>query len=255
MSQEDTGVKEIEEVVTPPESPTSDNDKDFYSDIPEPKTEAEDSASLDEVEAGSGEEESETASNKGAKDRIRELNSKAKAEKERAESLARQVEELTAASQMPQFDLGANLPQSESGEITAEELEARILHKAAALSELRLHQQQAAQKVQQEANEVMQDFQELNPDSDEYDSELSEAITEASLAYVRANPGKSLKQYVHKLMKPYKRAIQKEVGDMADTVTRQAAEKALRPTSTPKGGKRTEDLSERELEEKLGLVY
>lgn len=252
-SQQDDGVKEVSEVVTQSDSPTDENGKDFYADIPEPG-EVTDSAPEAEAEEKEEAQESETATKKGAQERIRELNSKAKAEKERADTLAQQIEALTANSQMPDFQ--APPPLNEGGEITAEELENRAVQRAVSIFQLQSRQQQVAQAVQREAYEAMKEHPELDPDAgDHYDPELSEAVTESALAYVRANPGKSLKSYINKMMQPYKRAVKREIGDLADTVTRQAAEKALRPTSTPKGEKRPEDMSEKELEERLGIVY
>lgn len=250
------GVKDIGEAVTPSATPADDNGKGFYDDIPEPTEEAEESAPSEESEEQEITEESESNSKKDASSRIRELNSKAKDAEAKAASLAKQIEELTASSQQPQYgDWGNQYPQSETGEITAEELEARAVQRAMALTEIKMQQQRMLDRVQKEADEVLKEYPELDPDGDRHNADLSEAITEAALAYVKQNPNKSLKAYVQKLMKPYKGAVAREVGDLADTVTRQAAEKALRPTSTPKGEKRLEDMSEKELEERLGTVY
>jgi hypothetical protein len=250
MSSQDDGVKEVGEVVSPSVAPTDESGKDFYSDIPEPTEEPIEPQEVEEV----AEEKNEQESGKNANARIRELNSKANAEKERADSLAKQVEELTATSQMPNYDFGP-MPQNDSGEITAEELEARAVQKAVAISNIQFHQQQNALRIQQEANASMSLHPELDPDSDVYDADLSQDIIEDVLAHVRLNPTKSLKTYIDKRMARYKSSVAKEVGNLADTVTRQAAEKALRPTSTPKGEKRVEDMSEKELEERLGMIY
>lgn len=248
------GEIDVSAAVTPSATPADQDGQDFYADIPEPQ---EESIEPQEESAEIQEERSEaTESKKSAQSRIKELAAERRAEKERADSLAKQIEELTSVGRMPQYDFGAIQPQSESGEITAEELEQRVLAKATAISQLQLQQQYHAQRIQQEANEAMSAYPELNPDmGDSYDPDLSEAVTEAALAYVRANPTASLKGYINKMMKPYKRSVAKEVGDLANTVTQQVAEKALRPTSTPKGEKRIEDMSEKELEERLGIVY
>jgi hypothetical protein len=252
---EDEGVKEVSEAVTPSTPPVDDNGKDFYDDIPEPK---EDAQEVEEVgEESESPEEGDEQSKKGAQARIRELNSKYKEEKTRAERLDEQIAKLTGQNQSPQFqeDLLQQREQYESGEITAEELEQRILAKAQRLTEFAMERDKHVRRVNEEAVQVMQLHPELDPDSEAFDQDLSDSITQAGLAYVQQNPTASLKDYVNKLMKPYKRSVTNRVGEIADTVTRQAAEKALRPASTPKGDKRIEDMSEKELEDKLGIVY
>lgn len=251
MTEQD-GVIDISGATTGSATPADESSKDFYSDIPEPEA-SEESAPSEVAEETEVQEEKPEQSKKGAEARIRQLNEQRKAEQQRADSLARQLEEMQAMTQFQQPQYDFNQPYAETA--TAEEVEARAVQKALAISELQYQQRAHAQRVQQEANEAMNQYPELNPDSDQHDPELSEAITEAGLAYVRANPTKSLKAYINKLMSPYKRSVQKEVGNLASTVTKQVAQQALRPTSTPKGEKRPEDMTIEELEARLGKVY
>lgn len=247
MNETQDGVKEVSEVVTPSATPADQNDKEFEQDVHEPQGEAQPTGASESQDDDSAE------SNKGANARIRELAAEKKAEKDRADSLEKQIQELTNGVDS-EYDFGPVNPYKD-GEATAEEVEARAAQRALAMVQLQNRKQQMVQRVQQEAAEVIKEHPQLDPDNEAFDPDLSEAITQAGLSYVSANPGKSLKSYVNKLMTPYKRSVQKEVGNLADTVTRQAAEKALRPTSSPKGEKRPEDMSIEELEAKLGTVY
>lgn len=251
MADEAQDVKDISEV-TPTDSSTVD-DKDLYAGIEEPKGEIETPEATPEPEV----ENEKHIDKKGADYRIRELNEKAKAEKARADSLAKQIEELTASSQPQQSwdQLNQPLPTDESGQVDAAEFERRILAKAQAMAEMQVARTQHIQRVNTEAQKVMEEYSVLNPDTDKYDPELSESIAAASLAYVRANPTASLKKFVDGLMKPYTRSIGKQAGEMQEIITKQAAETALRPSSAPKSEKKLEDMSLQEMEERLGKVY
>jgi hypothetical protein len=253
MSDQTDGVKDISEVVTATDSPAVDYDKDFDSDIPEPQEVDQPS----EAEDSQDDESEQHVDKKGANHRIRELNEKAKAEKARADSLAKQIDKLTASSQPQQSweQLNQPLPTDESGQVDAATFERQILAKASALAELQAARVQHVNRVNAEANEVLKEYPVLDPGADNYDPELSEGITEAALAYVQANPTKSLKDYVNKLMKPYTRSVTKQVSGMAETITKQAAETALRPNSSPKGEKRLEEMSLEEMEARFGKVY
>jgi hypothetical protein len=251
MSDNTDGVKEISEVIASPGSPTGEDGKGFYDDIPEPQQEGQ----PDEVEEVQ-DEEPENVDKKGAQHRIKELNEKAKAEKARADSLAEQLEKLTATSPTPNWDeLNQPLPTDDNGQVDAAEFEKRVLAKAAAISEIKSAQSQMVQRINAEAQEVMAKYPILNPDVESHDKELSESVTEAALAYVKANPTASLKKFVDKLMAPYERSISKQVGGLTETITKQAVETALRPNSAPKGEKRLEDMSLAEMEAHLGKVY
>lgn len=244
-------VKDISEV-TASESSTE-NNKDFYSDIPEPNSEVAPQPEVKEVE----QEDEKHIDKKGANSRIRELNEEAKAAKAEAESLKRKIAELTTPSQyQPNWEqLNQPIKQDENGQVDAGEFEKNILAKAAAIAELKLAQQQHISRVNSEAEKVIEEYSVLNPDSDNYDPELSESVSEAALSYVQANPTKSLKKFVDGLMKPYTRSISKQVGGMQEQLTKQVAETALRPSSAPKSEKNIAEMSMKEMEEKLGIVY
>lgn len=242
---------DVQEEAVPQES-SPDSSKDLYEGIPEPKG---------EVEAPKAEEpkveDEKHIDKKGAQYRIQELNEKAKAAEAKADSLAKQIEELTASSQPQQSwdQLNQPLPTDDNGQVDAVEFEKRILAKASAIAELQNARAQHVARVNQEASKVMEEYSVLNPDSEGYDKDLSQSIAEASLAFVKQNPTASLKKFVDGLMKPYAKAISKQAGEMQEIITKQAAETARRPGSAPKSEKRFEELSLKEMEEKLGIVY
>lgn len=238
------------EVVTQDSSPES--NKESYLGVEDPKTEVE-----TVTESAPKEDDEKHIDKKGAQSRIRELNEETKAAKAEAASLKKQIEELTTARQPQQTweQLNQPLKTDDSGQVDATEFEKSVLAKAAAIADLKLAQSQHVARVNSEAEKVMEEYSVLNPDDDSYDPDLSESVTGAALAYVQANPTKSLKKFVDGLMKPYTRSISKQVGGMQEIITKQAAETALRPSSTPKGEKKFEDLSLKEMEERLGKVY
>lgn len=240
-----------EEVVTQESSPES--NKESYLGVDEPRAEVETA----KEEAAPEQDNEKHIDKKGAEYRIRELNEKAKAAEAKADSLAKQIEQLTTNSQPQQSwdQLNQPLPTDESGQVDAAEFEKRILAKAQAIAELQTARTQHIERVNREAAKVMEEYSVLNPDSDSYDPELSDSVAKASLAFVRQNPTDSLKKFVDGLMKPYTRSISKQVGGMQEIITKQAAETALRPSSAPKSEKRFEDLSLKEMEERLGKVY
>lgn len=204
--------------------------------------------------------ETEDSSKKGANQRIRELNAKAKREKDRADSLSARLAELTSPvglsgqQSVPQYR-----PQvtSSDEEISVEELERRILNQAEARADLRIKQSEAIQRINREAYETLHAHPELDPDSDSFDKELSDSITEATLAHVQANPySASPKKFVDKLMKPYRRAVTNEVGRERENLAKQVSQSATRPTSVQRQQEKSDaELSIEELEKKYGVVY
>lgn len=244
---------DVEEQVAATESSPESN-KDSYLGIEEPKGEVE--TPKEEPVANEGDEKH--VDKKGASYRIQELNEKAKVAEARAESLAKQIEQLTASSQPQQTwdQLNQPLPTDENGQVDATEFERRILAKASAIAEIQTARTQHIARINSEAQQIMDKYKVLNPDAgDVYDKDLSEGVTESLLAYARQNPTASLTKFADKLMKPYERSISKQVGGMQEIITKQAAETALRPSSAPKSEKNFKDLSMKEMEERLGLVY
>ena len=240
-----------EEVVTQESSPES--NEESYLGVEELKAEVE----TVKEEAKPEQDDEKHIDKKGAEYRIRELNEKAKAAEAKADSLAKQIEKLTTNSQPQQSwdQLNQPLPTDESGQVDAAEFEKRILAKASAIAELQTARTQHVERVNREATKVMERYPILNTDLEGSDKELAESVASATLAYIRANPTASLEKFVDGLMKPYERAVSKQVGGMQEIITKQAAETALRPSSAPKSEKNFKDLSMKEMEERLGLVY
>ncbi|NCN26001.1 hypothetical protein GW915_00345 [bacterium] len=208
--------------------------------------------------------ETEEASKKGFSQRVRELNTRAKEAEAKAESLAAKLKSLTNP-ETP--DYSQNQPKEEplvqpGEEIDANELdqrlrarEQRILKQTDALIALRGKQQEAVGRINSEAQEVMRVHPELDPESDKFNKELSEAISEATEAYVMKNPyTASVKLFVEKMMRPYKGAVSKGVGEMTESVVKQVSEAALRPTAVREKEKPAGEKSIAELEKELGIL-
>lgn len=220
--------------------------------------------STDEAEVETTETDGEPK--KGAQSRIKELNTRAKSAEERAKSLEVKLAELTNPERVePSFNPAYNAPQAPivapGEEIDADEFERRlqardqrILQQAEARGELRQRQSEAINRINSEASEVIRAFPELDPDSDSFNSELSETVTEAIEAYVKVNPyTASVKQFATKLMKPYQRAVAREVGQASENIAKQVSQTALRPTSVRKQEKTASEKSIAELEADLGI--
>lgn len=202
---------------------------------------------------------------KGYSSRVQELANKAKAEKERADSLAQKLAELTGSvepSYQPQVPQQALPPLVQEGEeLTAQELNQRIserdqrlLQMAAAQTQLLTQQSRVVDKINKEARQSVKKYSQLNPESDSFNPKLSSAITKAVEAHVRANPTASVVKFVDELMEPYTESVQREVTDQAETVVKQAAQAALRPTNIKQTEKTAKDKSIAELEAELGIV-
>lgn len=243
-----------------------------------PVAEQQGTGEVEQTEVESAEETQEVAteteeSRKSAGARIRELNQKAKAAEERARSLEEKVAELTG-SVNPQADFNHNgyqQPQynpqqpivAPGEEIDAVELdrriqerEQRILQQAGAIADLKHRQSDAVSRINKESSEVIKAYPELDPDSDRFNPELSDTIYEAVEAHIRVNPySASVKTFVNKLMKPYKGAIENEVGQATENIAKQVSQAALRPSSIRKPEKAAAEKSIAELEATLGVVH
>jgi flagellar biosynthesis chaperone FliJ len=196
---------------------------------------------------------------KGAQSRIKELNSEVKSLKEKLAELTSPVGLQT--DYQPQFNPTEPIV-ADGEEISVQELNQRIaqrdqrlLQQASANSELRIKQTEAVNRINSEAINVVRKYPQLDPENENFDQELSDSITEATEAYVKSAPySASVSQFVDKLMKPYTRAVEKEVGKATANIAKQVTEAALRPTSIQKGEKTANELSIAELEAKLGVV-
>lgn len=215
-----------------------------------------------EAEAENTETVEEGESKKGFQARVRELNQRAKAAEERAQTAERQLLERSVPQQVaPPYD--PNEPLVAPGEeIDGNELnrriairDQRILQQANANAHAMQQRSAAASRLSNEAKEVITKYPELDPESESFDEELSEIVTEATDAYWRKNPGEaSIKNFVDKLMKPYKGAATREIGKARENIAKQVSQAALRPTSVRREEKAATDLSIEELEAKLGIV-
>lgn len=258
IEEQQLTVNEGEENIQAESSPVNTNpilDEDGI-EIPQHSEEAQ-----EESQEGIESVEHEEQPKKGAQQRIKEvLNQKdeykalAVKEREARISLEKQIAELTGSVE-PQFDF--NAPQSPLGEeITPEQYQADVQKKAMQAAYLINQQQRNLDRINQEANASIQKYEALNPDSDNYNDKLSASVTKATLAFVKANPTGSVKEFVQDLMEPYLEAVGKEVGKREEILTKQVSESAMRPTQAPKAGEKPfSELSIEEMEAKLGLVY
>lgn len=220
-----------------------------------PVTEEETTEETDEVETGEG-------SKKGFSQRVRELNAKAKEAEARAEeaetkaqSLAEKLGELTGSEESQPYQ-GQYQPQVTPGsEISPEQYSQDVMRTADSIVQIRIKQQDAVNRINNEANEAVAEYPQLDPNSKEFDRELSDSVTAAVEAQVKADPYKaSPKELVAKMMKPYKRAVTKQVGQVTENIAKQVSETATRPTGVASSEKKFEELSLKEMEKKLGVV-
>jgi len=210
---------------------------------------------------GEGAETGES-SKKGYSQRVQELNTKAKVAEVRAEkaetkaqSLAEKLGELTG-SEEPSSDKGPYKPQVTPGaEISPDQYKQDVMRTADSIVQIRIKQQDAVNRINNEANEVVGEYPQLDPNSKEFDRELSDSVTAAVEATVRADPYKaSPKKLVAKMMKPYQRAVTKQVGKVTENIAKQVSETATRPTGVASSEKKFEELSLKDMEKKLGVV-
>ena len=253
---EPKGVKESGDETANEESPTQEQTTEEVEQ-PEVKATAE-----TEGEAT----ETVESKKKGYEARVRELNARAKDAEAKAQSLAEKLAELTSGSTTGDFQIPQYNPQepliAAGEEIDVNELnkrqserEAKILQQMRAEAEMGRKQSEAFGRINNEALDSVRKYPELDPDSDSYNSELSETVTEAVEAYVKANPySASVLKFVDKLMKPYKGAVTKEVGEASENLAKQVSQGALKPTSIRKVEKMAQEKTIEELEQELGIV-
>lgn len=209
-------------------------------------------------------ETKEESTKKGYSQRVRELNQRAKEAEAKAESLQEKLAGLTA-----KVKPGEYIPKMEpltpivkpGEEITAEELNRRqnereeeLFKRAAQISGLQAQQVNALERINREAKESITKYPSLDPNSDTFDRELSDTLTEAAEAYVKANPQKSLGEFVDKQMRLHKRAISREVKAEEKEIAKQSSKSAIRPTPAKSEDKKFEDLSIDEMEKRLGYA-
>lgn len=237
-----TALNQTAEVNSPDTTPVSEQTPEEVVETP---------AVPESTEEGQPENQStETGgeSKKGSSNRIRELANENRTLKQRMAELTGTTEQsFEPASFVPQVAPGA--------EVSPEQYQQHVLKQADALVTLRLKQTEAVNRINNEANEAMRLHPELDPSSDKFNKELSDSVNDAVEAYVKQNPySASPLQFVNRMMKPFKGALAKEVGQAQEQIAKQVTQSALRPTSVNKQDKSASEMSIKELEAKLGVV-
>lgn len=188
--------------------------------------------------------------------RIHKLVDERNREREEKESLARQVEELTAQLSGQPQEFTPNYPAIEPGaEVTQDQYKADVVRTAQSIAQMEVNKERIVNNINKEAQESMTDHPELNPKSEVFDKELSDTITESVRAQIQVNPTASVKKLVNNLMKPYRRSVEKKVAETTEAVVKQVSESALRPSQVKGQEKPFEELSIKEMENKIGVVY
>lgn len=241
-------------------TPVSEEKSSEEVETKEPKVE-----STEETETKEVETKTEGKPKKGYTARVRELATEAKVAKEektealeQVKSLQDRIAELTGSVE-PQAGFEnppMYTPQVEPGtEISQEQYKQDVMRSADALVTLKIKQSEAVNRISNETADVMRDYPELDPKNEAFNKDLSESITEAVEASVKSSPYTvSVKKVVEKLMKPYKGAVIKEVGQATENIAKQVSEAALRPNSIRKPEKSASEKSVEELEQELGVV-
>ena len=213
-----------------------------------------------------GEVETGEEPKKGYSSRVRELNTRAKEAEAKAESLAEKLRTLSAQpEETPRFapqtkdDSPLVMPGEEIDAVEFDKRlrtrEQRILQQADALVTLRGKQNEAIARINNEAEKTLKTYPELDPDNETFNKDLSDAVSEATEAYVLRNPySASVTKFVDKMMRPYKGAVSKEVGEQTATLAKQVSEAATKPTSVRAKEKPATEKSIAELEAELGVV-
>ena len=206
--------------------------------VPEPEQQK-------EVQAEPAQEEK-----KGATQRIRELSQQKKAGDEQIKSLQTRIDELT---QPPEEQ--SEISVQPGSEISPEQYKQDVTKTADSIVKLRMKQFEAETRIKSETVDSIKTYPQLDPASAEFDQELSDTVTEAVEAHVRVNPyNATVKKFVDRLMKPYGKAIEKEVGEATEKIAKQVSEAAVRPTSVRKTEKTADEMTVAELEAKLGIL-
>ena len=257
-------VKDTEEAKLPEEPSTS---EETTEEVEEPQAEVATEAEGTETETAE--------SKKGYSNRVRELNTKAKdaeakaeAAEAKAQSLSEKLAEITEPIGLQGQESPTYNPQVQDGEqITPERYQGDVANAANQVVDWRLKQERAVNQIDKDANAMLRKYPELDPDGDSFNKELSDAVTAAvekeavTVSYDRTgkpirtvNLNANVKGMVNTLMKPYKAAVTKEVGQATENIAKQVSETALRPTSVRKQEKAPGDKTLEELEQDLGIV-
>lgn len=201
---------------------------------------------------------------KGYTARVSEAVNRAKQAELEAQSLRAKLAEVTGhTSQLADLPPYQPLkPLINPGEeVTIEEINQRqfqrdqeLIQRSTQLSNLQVQQALAIERVNREARELTKKYAELDPNSPDWNEELSNTVVEAAESFVRANPTKSLEEFVDRQMRLYKRAATREAKAEQAEITRQSSQSAIRPTTTKPIDRKFEELSIEEMEAKLGYA-
>ena len=209
-----------------------------------------------EISTEESETEGEPKKVSGASKRIQGLVADKKKLEADKKSLAEQLEEMTSKFQTAPVEGTPPSRIQPDQEVSVEDYRSDVVKTADALVQIRMNQQRLIDNINKEATEAIKSYPELDPDNEEtFDRELSDSVAKATLAYVRVTPQASVKKFVDKLMKPYKRSLEKRVGEDTEKVAKQVSEQALRPTQVEVKEKSLDDMTLKEIEKKVGVVY
>ena len=209
-----------------------------------------------EISTEESETEGEPKKVSGASKRIQGLVADKKKLEADKKSLAEQLEEMTSKFQTAPVEGTPPSRIQPDQEVSVEDYRQDVVKTADGLVQIRMNQQRLIDNINKEATEAIKSYPELDPDNKEtFDRELSDSVAEATLAYVRVTPQASVKKFVDKLMKPYKRSLEKRVGEDTEKVAKQVSEQALRPTQVEVKEKSLDDMTLKEIEKKVGVVY
>jgi len=196
---------------------------------------------------------------KGAQSRIRELNSKVHSLSDRIAELTSPAGQqasfvpLTPQDQRPLVGADESIDGQEL-ERRLQEREHRVLQQANQLIDFKTRQSATLERINRETVEVVSKFKELDPDSDSFDKELSDAVYEAVEAKVKSDPTASVKDFVAKQMKIFKREASREESQTQAVVAKQSAQSAIRPSQNKTSEKAFAEKSLEEMRAHLGYA-
>lgn len=201
----------------------------------------------------------ETPKRKGAESRIRELSSTVHSLRDKIAELTTPVGSRgTYVPQQPQESKPLVGPGEEIDAVELErrmaEREQRILQQANQMVDFKTQQAATIARINRETVEVVAKHKELDPDSDQFDQELSDAVYEAVEAKVKSDPTASVKEFVEKQMKLYKRAASREEAGIKAEISKQSAQSAIKPSQNRTAEKPFAELSVEEMRSKLGYA-
>lgn len=229
----------------------ADDNSDSTSSSEEPNlSEVEgEEAQPEKTEKSASDQEMEDKKVSGAEKRIHKLVDERDREKERADSLAQRLADLTSGGTVSPEVQQPTFSESQGGEreLTIDDLRT--------IARIEVEKERTINRINREADQVIRDNPILDPDSDTFDPDVSEAVTSAVFLEIQADPSKSVKDLTKKYMKPYAKAAENAVSKEKATIAQQANETALRPNSVKPTDQKFHEKTIQEMEAELGLVY